>query len=102
MDIGTWRLLFDASPSELGDLLVFTRARDAQITSRALAGEVVEIPIVLEGWPDAGEIEIREAEEDPPPAAGDGARWRGRGLRPVRASGRRESAPRHRGPCRYR
>jgi hypothetical protein len=67
MDIETWRLLFDASPSELGDLLVFTRARDAQITSRALAGEVVEIPIVLEGSPDAGDIEIREAEEDPPP-----------------------------------
>ena len=67
MDIGTWRLLFDASPSELGDLLVFTRARDARITSRVLAGEVVEIPIVVEGSPDAGDIEIREAEEDPPP-----------------------------------
>jgi len=66
-DIRTWRLLFDASPSELGDLLVFTRARDARITSRVLAGEVVEIPIVLEGAPDAGDIEVREAEEDPPP-----------------------------------
>ena len=66
-DIGTWRQLFDASPSELGDLLVFSRARDARITSRVLAGEVVEVPIVLEGSPDAGDIEIREAEEDPPP-----------------------------------
>jgi hypothetical protein len=66
-DIGTWRQLFDASPNELGDLLVFSRAQDARITSRVLASEVVEIPIVLEGSPDAGEIEIREAEEDPPP-----------------------------------
>jgi hypothetical protein len=72
-DIGTWRRLFDASPNELGDLLVFSRAQDARITSRALAGEVVEIPIVLEGSPDAGDIEIREAEEDPPPRL---AAWR--------------------------
>ena len=66
-DIGTWRRLFDASPNELGDLLVFSRAQDARITSRVLAGEVVEIPIVLQGSPEAGDIEIREAEEDPPP-----------------------------------
>lgn len=38
-----------------------------QITSRVLAGEVVEIPIMLEGSPDAGDIPISEAEEDPPP-----------------------------------
>jgi len=73
MDIGKWLLLFGASPSELGDLLVFTRARGAQITSRALTGEVVEIPIVLEGSPDTGDIEIREADEDPPPRL---AAWR--------------------------
>ena len=66
-DIGTWRRLFDASPNELGDLLVFSRAQAARITSRVLAGEVVEIPIVLEGSPDGGDIEIREAEVDPPP-----------------------------------
>ena len=66
-DIRTWRQLFDASPSELGDLLVFSRARDARITSRALAGEVVEVSLVIEGFPDAGDIELREAEEDPPP-----------------------------------
>jgi hypothetical protein len=72
-DIGTWRRLFDASPNELGDLLVFSRAQDARFTSRVLAGEVVEIPIVLEGSPDAGDIEIREAEEDPPPRL---AAWR--------------------------
>ena len=72
-DIGTWRRLFDASPNELGDLLVFSRAQDARITSRVLAGEVVEIPIVPEGSPRAGDIEIREAEEAPPPRL---AAWR--------------------------
>jgi hypothetical protein len=66
-DIRTWRQLFDASPSELGDLLVFSRAPDARITSRVLAGEVVEVPLVLEGSPDAGDIEVREAEEESPP-----------------------------------
>jgi hypothetical protein len=67
-DIRTWRRMFDASPSELGDLLVFSRARDARITSRALAGEVVEVPLVIEGSPDAGgDIDLRAADEDPPP-----------------------------------
>jgi hypothetical protein len=66
-DIRTWRQVFDASPSELGDLLVFSRARGAGITSHVLAGDVVEIPILIEGTPDAGEIEVGEAEEEPPP-----------------------------------
>ncbi len=59
--------MFDASPSELGDLLVFTRAQDARITGRVLAGEVVEVPLVIEGSPGAGGIDVREAQEDPPP-----------------------------------
>ena len=59
--------MFGASPSELGDLLVFSRARDARITGRVLAGEVVEVPLVIEGFPDAGDIDVRAAEEDPPP-----------------------------------
>jgi len=66
-DIRTWRQLFDASPSELGDLLVFSRGRDARITSRVLAGEVVEVPLVIGGFPNAGDIDVRETEEDPPP-----------------------------------
>lgn len=66
-DIRTWRQLFGAGPSELGDLLVFTRARDARITSRVLAGEVVEVPLVIEGSPDAGNVDVRAVEEDPPP-----------------------------------
>lgn len=65
-DVGTWKQMFDASPSELGDLLVFSRARDARITSRALAGEMVRVPLVVEGSPGAGDIEVREADEEPP------------------------------------
>lgn len=66
-DVTTWRQRFGASPSELADLLVFTRARDARITSRALAGEVVEVPLEVEGWPTPGVVEVREVDEDPPP-----------------------------------
>ena len=66
-DIRTWRQMFDASPNEFGDLLVFSRAPDARITSRALAGEVVETQLVVDGSPDAGDTEVREADEDPPP-----------------------------------
>ena len=66
-DLRTWRRLFEASPSELADLLVFTRARDARITSRVLAGEVVEVPLEVEGVPTPGVVELRELEEDPPP-----------------------------------
>jgi hypothetical protein len=72
-DIGTWRQLFEASPNELGDLLVWSRAQDARITRRVLAGEVVKIPLVLEGSLAAGDLEIREAEEEPPPRL---AAWR--------------------------
>ncbi len=66
-DIRAWRQLFDASPSELADLLVFSRARAARITSGVLAGDVVEVPLVIEGSPDIGDIDVREAAEDPPP-----------------------------------
>jgi hypothetical protein len=66
-DIRSWRQMFDASPSELGDLLVFSRARDARITGRVLSGEVVQVPLVIEGSPDAGDIDVRATDEDPPP-----------------------------------
>jgi hypothetical protein len=66
-DVRIWAQLFDASPSELADLLVFTRARDARITSRVLAGEVVDVPIEVEGSPSPGTVELREVNEDPPP-----------------------------------
>lgn len=66
-DVRTWGRLFEASPSELADLLVFSRARDALITSRVLAGEVVEVPLMIEGSPTPGPVEVEEVEEDPPP-----------------------------------
>jgi hypothetical protein len=74
-DVRTWGRLFDASPSELADLLVFSRARDARITSRVLAGEVVDVPLVIEGSPIPGTVEVHEVDEAPPPrlaAFGDG------------------------------
>ena len=37
------------------------RARDARITSRVLAGEVVEVPLVIEGSPSPGAVEVRES-----------------------------------------
>ena len=46
---------------------MFSRAPDTRITSRVLAGEVVEVPLALEGSPGAGDIEVREAEEESPP-----------------------------------
>jgi hypothetical protein len=66
-DVRTWGRLFDASPSELADLLVFTRARDVRITSRVLAGEVVDVPLVIDGSLSAGTVELREVDEDLPP-----------------------------------
>ena len=66
-DIRSWRRDFDASPTELADLLVVTRARDARVTSRVLAGEVVEVPL-SEARPGAGAVELRELVEEEPPA----------------------------------
>jgi hypothetical protein len=66
-DVRTWGRLFDASPSELADLLLFTGVRDARITSRVLAGEAVEVPLVIEGFASPGAVELREVNEDPPP-----------------------------------
>ena len=42
------------------------RSWDARITSRVLVGEIVDVPLVLDGTPDAGEIQVHEAEEEPP------------------------------------
>jgi hypothetical protein len=67
MDLNRWRESFDATPTELSDLLVFTRARDAQVTSRVLSGERVEIPVVFaEGVVAVGPVELEEADGDYP------------------------------------
>jgi hypothetical protein len=66
-DVRTWSRVFDASPSELADLLRFSRARDVRITSRVLAGEVVDVPLVIDGSPIPGAVEVGEVDEAPPP-----------------------------------
>ena len=66
-DVRIWGREFDASPSELADLLLFTRVRDSQITSRVLSGEIVELPVLFETSPTAGPIKLREADEQSPP-----------------------------------
>lgn len=65
-DLRSWRRDFNASPTELADLLVVTRARDTHVTSRVLAGEVVEVPLDIEGNPAPGVVELRELEEELP------------------------------------
>src|SRR5205823_5224657 len=66
-DVRSWAQLFNASPSELADLLFFTRARDVHITSRVLAGEAVDLPLQLHGSASVASIYLRPAEEDRPP-----------------------------------
>ena len=66
-DVRIWGRVFDASPSELSDLLRFSRARDVRITSRVLAGEVVDVPLVIDDSPIPGAVEVGEVDEAPPP-----------------------------------
>jgi hypothetical protein len=66
-DVRIWGREFDASPSELADLLSFTRVRDSEITSRVLSGETVEAPVLLQISPVAGPAQLREADEQSPP-----------------------------------
>ncbi|MGO9496416.1 MAG: hypothetical protein ACLQA5_06845 [Solirubrobacteraceae bacterium] len=66
-DVRTWGRVFDACPSELADLLRFSRARDVRITSRVLACEVVDVPTVIDGSSIPGAVEVGEVDEAPPP-----------------------------------
>lgn len=65
-DVRTWGSRFSASPSELADLLFFTRARDARITSRVLAGETVDLELVVESATPAGPATLKEVAEPSP------------------------------------
>jgi hypothetical protein len=69
-DISSWRLMFDASPSELADLLTFTRASDAAITGRALAGESVAVPVSLAAGLGAGGVVVMKVDEPAPARLG--------------------------------
>jgi len=66
-DVPAWGQLFDASPNELADLLFFTRAQDARITSRVLAGEIVDVPLQLDPAASPGPVDLREVDELPLP-----------------------------------
>jgi DEAD/DEAH box helicase/Helicase conserved C-terminal domain len=48
-DVGNWRRVLDASPTEIADLLVFVRAPGALMIARLLEGETAEIPFVPTG-----------------------------------------------------
>ena len=61
-----WGRLFQASPSELADLLFFTRARDVRITSRVLAGETVEVPLDIDNASSEGSVVLHEADGPEP------------------------------------
>ena len=69
-DVSWWRLSFAASPSELADLLAFTRTRDAGITSRVLAGETVELSVSVEPSVEPGLVTIRGVDEPAPARLG--------------------------------
>jgi hypothetical protein len=66
-DMRIWGPLFNGSPSELADLLYCMRARDARITSRVLAGEIVQVPLLLDPSAMAGPVEMKEVDEPSPP-----------------------------------
>jgi hypothetical protein len=64
-DTLTWRQTFDASPKELDGLLLFSRRRTLGSRAVLSRAKLVEIQLVVS--PDAGDIELREADEDSPP-----------------------------------
>ena len=66
-DLRGWAESFAASPTELADLLYFTRAASANISSRVLDGEIVDIPIRTVPGATAGTVELVEGEEPAPP-----------------------------------
>lgn len=62
-DLPSWREAFEASSTELADLLVFTRARDAQVTARILAGEPVTVDLLPADGHDNGALALGTVEE---------------------------------------
>lgn len=65
-DVRTWGQEFDASPSELADLLFFTRTRDARITSRVLAGETIDVALEVTTPSPDGPVSLRAVDEASP------------------------------------
>lgn len=65
-DVRTWGQEFEASPSELADLLFFTRTRDARITSRVLAGETIDLALAVTTSSPDGPVSLQEVDEASP------------------------------------
>lgn len=57
-DINTWQREFNATPTELADLLAFTRIRDAYVTGRVLSGERVEVSLSVSDDGLEGPVEL--------------------------------------------
>jgi hypothetical protein len=67
-DISQWRDRFDASQSELADLLAYARDRDAYVAARVLAGETVEL--TAESGATSGPVQLSHIDETAPPRIG--------------------------------
>lgn len=69
-EISAWRERFDASPTELFDLLAYTRAPETRLVSQVLGGEGYKLPFVSTGPADDGaEAAIGTAPNEPQPAS---------------------------------
>ncbi len=68
-DIAAWRQRFEASPTELLDLLEYGRAPEARLVSEVLEGNSVKLPIsTREDVPDHAEAHIDPEPGQPDPA----------------------------------
>lgn len=67
LNLNDWRVLFDATASELSDLLTFVQDRERNLTARILAGEEVEIDVDFQG---NGPVVLSHVDEEAPPRIG--------------------------------
>jgi hypothetical protein len=69
-EISAWRERFDASPTELLDLLAYTRAPETRLVSEVLGGDGYKLPFVSSAPVDDGaEAVIETAPNEPQPAS---------------------------------
>jgi replicative superfamily II helicase len=68
-EIQTWRQDFDASPTELLDLLGFTRAPEARLINDVLNGDSVKLPFIPRDTISDGADALIEPESDQPEPA---------------------------------
>jgi hypothetical protein len=69
LGVDRWRERFEPAPSEIADLLIFSRVPDANLAAAALDGETVAIDVRLDADDDDSPREVslrRDSTEDPP------------------------------------